>query len=76
MLRELGYESSALSVAKHYADFLDMFVIDDVDCDQRLEIERLGTRVLVTDTWMKSMEDRARLAREVLDFARIENVHR
>ena len=69
MLRELGYESSALSVAKHYADFLDMFVVDEVDGDQRLEIERLGVRVLTTDTLMKSVDDRARLAREVLDFA-------
>ncbi|HET7091768.1 MAG TPA: 2-phospho-L-lactate transferase [Anaerolineae bacterium] len=69
MLRELGYESSALSVAKHYADFLDMFVIDEVDGDQRLEIQRLGVRVLTTDTLMKSVDDRARLAREVIAFA-------
>ncbi|HLF28909.1 MAG TPA: 2-phospho-L-lactate transferase [Anaerolineae bacterium] len=69
MLRELGYASSALSVARHYADFLDMFVIDTVDKDQRLEIERLGMRVLVTDTLMKSVADRGRLAEEVLDFA-------
>jgi len=69
MLRELGYPSSSVSVARHYADFLDMFVIDTLDADQRLEIERLEIRVLVTDTLMKSVDDRARLAREVLDFA-------
>ncbi len=69
MLRELGHESSSLSVARHYADFLDMFVIDTVDGDQGLEIERLGIRVLATDTLMKSVEDRARLARETLEFA-------
>jgi LPPG:FO 2-phospho-L-lactate transferase len=69
MLRELGYESSSLSVAKHYADLLGMFVIDSMDTEQRLEIEKLGIRVLATDTLMKSIEDRARLAREVLDFA-------
>jgi len=69
MLRELGYESSSFSVARHYADFLDMFVIDTVDREQRLEIERLGMRVLVTDTLMKSVEDRTRLAEEVLEFA-------
>jgi LPPG:FO 2-phospho-L-lactate transferase len=68
MLRELGYESSSLSVARRYADFLDMFVIDSVDAEQRLEIESLGIRVLVTDTLMKSVEDRARLADEVLNF--------
>jgi len=69
MLRELGYEPSSLSVARRYADFLDMLVIDSVDRDQRLEIERLGVRVLVTETLMSSMEDRARLAGAVLDFA-------
>jgi LPPG:FO 2-phospho-L-lactate transferase len=68
MLHELGCESSSLSVARHYADFLDMFVIDTVDAEQRLEIERLGVRVLATDTLMKSVEDRGRLAREVLSF--------
>jgi hypothetical protein len=46
-----------------------MFVIDTVDRDQGLDIERLGIRVLVTDTLMKSVEDRARLARETLEFA-------
>jgi len=69
MLRELGYEPSPLSVARHYADFLDMFVIDRVDAGQTLEIERAGIRVLVTDALMKSVEDRARLAHDVIQFA-------
>ncbi len=68
MLRELGYEASALSVARRYADVLDMFVIDAVDAEQVLEIERLGIGVLVTDALMKSVEDRGRLAKEVIDF--------
>ncbi|HJW84867.1 MAG TPA: 2-phospho-L-lactate transferase, partial [Anaerolineae bacterium] len=58
MLRELGYESSSLSVARRYADFLDMFVIDNVDADQRPAIEESGIRVRVTDTLMRSIEDR------------------
>jgi len=69
MLRELGYEASALSVARRYADVLDMFVIDAVDKEQVAGIEGLGMRVRVTDTLMKSIEDRGRLARDVLDFA-------
>ena len=69
MLREMGYESSALSVARHYADLLDMFVIDTVDAEQRQAIEALGIRVLVTDTLMKAVEDRGRLAREAIEFA-------
>lgn len=70
MFRELGQEPTALAVARHYADFLDAFVIDHVDADQRAEIERLDMRVLVTDTLMRDRADRARLAREMLDFAR------
>lgn len=69
MLRELGYESSAQSVARRYADLLNGFVIDRADATQRESIEKLGMRVLVTDALMKSVEDRARLAKEVLDFA-------
>ena len=70
MFRELGQEPTALAVARHYADFLDGFVIDQADADQRAEIERLNTRVFVTDTLMRNTADRARLAREVLGFAR------
>ena len=69
MLRELGYESSSLSVARQYADVLDMFVIDTVDAEQRESIEALGIRVWVTDTLMKAVEDRVRLAREAIGFA-------
>lgn len=68
MLRELGHEPSSLSVARHYADFVNLCVIDAVDAGQQREIERLGMRVLVTDTLMTSIEDRGRLARAVLDF--------
>ncbi len=70
MFRELGQEPTALAVARHYADFLDGFVIDRTDADQRAEIERLNTRVLVTDALMRDAADRARLAREMLGFAR------
>jgi LPPG:FO 2-phospho-L-lactate transferase len=70
MFRELGQEPTSLAVARHYADFLDGFVIDHADADQRADVERLNTRVLVTDILMRDREDRVRLARETLDFAR------
>ena len=70
MFHELGQAPTALAVARHYADFLDGFVIDQADADQRAEIERLNTRVLVTDALMRDAADRARLAREMLGFAR------
>jgi len=66
LLRGLGFEVSAFSVAKLYEDFLDTFVIDMRDTNERERIERLGINVKVTDTVMKSLEDKVRLAKTVL----------
>lgn len=70
MLAGLGHDSSALGVARLYAGLIDGFVIDRVDADQQAAIEALGMRVLVTDTVMRSDDDRLRLADEVLNLAR------
>lgn len=69
MLESLGHEVTALGVARIYAGLVDGFVIDAVDRGLAPEIELLGMRVLVASTVMGGLEDRARLAREVLDFA-------
>jgi LPPG:FO 2-phospho-L-lactate transferase len=66
MLRDAGLEASALGVAKLYADFLDVMVIDKADEALAPEIEALGLEVVVTDTIMASMEKKAALARTVL----------
>jgi LPPG:FO 2-phospho-L-lactate transferase len=67
LLRGLGFEVSAFSVAKLYADFLDTFVIDIKDAGEKNQIEQLGIKVKVTDTVMKSLEDKVRLAKTVLE---------
>ena len=67
LLRGLGFEVSAFSVAKLYADFLDTFVIDIKDVGEKSQIEQLGIKVKVTDTVMKSLEDKVRLAKTVLE---------
>jgi LPPG:FO 2-phospho-L-lactate transferase len=69
MLTSLGHESSALGVARLYADVVDGFVLDSVDADQAPAIESLGMRTHVTDTIMTDDAARARLAGEVLTFA-------
>jgi LPPG:FO 2-phospho-L-lactate transferase len=69
MLASLGRDSSAVGVAREYADFADAFVLDRVDAATAPSIEALGMRTLVTDTIMTDDAGRARLAREVLDFA-------
>jgi LPPG:FO 2-phospho-L-lactate transferase len=66
MLVSLGHESSALGVARLYADWIDTFVIDTVDADLAQAIESLGLRVVVTDTIMTDDAARIRLASEVL----------
>lgn len=70
MMSGLGYESSALGVARLYQGVIDGFVIDTEDADQRAAIEALGMRVLVTNTIMTDVADRQRLAEDVLAFAR------
>jgi LPPG:FO 2-phospho-L-lactate transferase len=66
MLVSLGHESSAVGVARLYADLIDTFVIDDVDADHAPAIEALGVRVVVADTIMSDDAARARVAAAVL----------
>jgi LPPG:FO 2-phospho-L-lactate transferase len=66
MLASLGHESSALGVARLYADLVDVFVLDAADAALAAEVEALGLRTLVTDTVMGDDASRARLAGEVL----------
>jgi len=67
MYAELGITPTAHAVAEHYGDLLAGFVLDEVDGNLTKD---LGLRTLVTDTIMKSMEDRTRLGEAVLSFAR------
>lgn len=76
MLATLGHEVSALGVARLYASLVDGMVIDAADRELTAEIERLGPRVLVTETVMGDEADRRRLAAEVLDFAGSLAMHR
>jgi LPPG:FO 2-phospho-L-lactate transferase len=67
MLRSLGLEVSAFGVAKFYSDFLDTIIIDTKDAREKNKIERLGVNVKVTNTVMKSLEDKVALAKAVLE---------
>jgi LPPG:FO 2-phospho-L-lactate transferase len=66
MLAALGHESSALGVARLYADVVDTFVLDTEDAAAAPAVEALGLRPVVTDTIMRDDASRARLAAEVL----------
>lgn len=66
LMQGLGLDVSSYAVADLYRDFLDAFVIDQVDRMEKERIERLGFRVVVTDSIMTSLEDKVRLARVTL----------
>ena len=70
MMTELGLAGGAVAVAEHYRGLIDGFVLDRRDADSRTEVERLGIAVHVTGTVMQSLDDKARLAEEVLAFTR------
>jgi len=67
LLRGLGLEVSAYSVAKLYADFLDTFILDAADSAEKDKIEKLGIEVRVTNTIMRSLKDKIQLAKTVLE---------
>jgi LPPG:FO 2-phospho-L-lactate transferase len=69
MFSELDIEPSALAVAKHYGELLRGFVLDNQEAPQATAIEAMGIMPLVTNTLMQDRADRARLAKEVLEFA-------
>lgn len=74
LLSGLGIEVSAVGVAGLYRDFLDGFVIDTQDADQRERLEQFGLTVLVTDTVMSDVDKSVALARAVVEHGRNKRV--
>ncbi|MDH3601989.1 MAG: 2-phospho-L-lactate transferase, partial [Candidatus Tectomicrobia bacterium] len=70
MLRGLGFEVSAYGAAQYYGDLLDGFIIDTLDTSLQPRIADLGIRVEVTNTIMRTLEDKVALAHAALTLAR------
>jgi LPPG:FO 2-phospho-L-lactate transferase len=68
MYSELGFTPSALAVARHYREFLSGFILDQIDQKMEKEVQKLGMHIYITDTIMKTDQDRVRLAKEVIEF--------
>ena len=66
LMKGLGLEVSSFGVANLYRDFLDSFIIDVVDVAERERIRGLGMDVVVTNTVMRTLQDKVNLARSVL----------
>ena len=70
MLASLGHEASAVGVARLYADFLDVLVLDNEDEALAPDVEPLGVRPAVTDTIMRDAAARRALAEATLRAVR------
>lgn len=68
MYRELGIEPSAFAVANHYHGLLTGFVMDNVDVQLNESVRGLNIQTHVTNTLMKSLDNRRQLAVETLNF--------
>ena len=67
MMKAMGMEVSAVGVAEHYRDFLDVMLIDTQDKHLIADIEKLGIKAIATNTIMKDKKTKAHLAQTVLD---------
>lgn len=67
IMASMGLEVSAHGVVKYYEPLLDHMIIDHTDKHQKKPIQEEGVKVTVTDTIMKSLQDRIRLAKAVTD---------
>jgi LPPG:FO 2-phospho-L-lactate transferase len=62
LMKAMGLEVSAFGVAQCYKDFLDALIIDDVDRGLAPRIQKCGIKPITTQTLMKSIPDKTRLA--------------
>jgi LPPG:FO 2-phospho-L-lactate transferase len=66
MMAELGLPVDAATVARHYRDFLDVYVADEADA---AAVAGLEVPVVLTRSLMQGLADREALARAVLAAA-------
>ena len=69
MMEALGLEVSALGVARHYLGLGDHLMIDNKDAVLVDHIHHLGMHATVTNTLMKDLGDKERVAREIMEIA-------
>ncbi len=67
LLREMGFESSVVGVARWYASWMGTLVIDESDAHLAASVEAEGVRCVVAPTIMSTIGRSSTLARAVLD---------
>lgn len=71
MFRELGFTPSPAAVAERYRDFLDIMIVDEQDAAAEPAVQALGVETRLAQTVMRTLDDKIRLARTVLDLAAV-----
>lgn len=69
MMGELNISVSALSIAEHYYDLLDGFILDNQDQHLKDNFLDNGVKIHCTNTIMNTLDDRINLAAECLKFS-------
>jgi LPPG:FO 2-phospho-L-lactate transferase len=64
----LGYEASALGVARYYGPLLDAFILDTLDQALEESVRRLSIEVRVLNTIMSGPAERRALAKAVVEM--------
>jgi len=65
MMKSMLLRSSAAEVAKLYVDFCGVFILDEIDRKQALQVAGLDMRPVITNTIMRGLRERKALARVV-----------
>ncbi len=71
LMRGLGYKVSPLGVAKVYRGIIGSLVLDWSDRKRARAVEEFGISTALADLLMPNVATRVRLAREVLEIARV-----
>ncbi|TMC45527.1 MAG: 2-phospho-L-lactate transferase [Chloroflexi bacterium] len=69
MLESLGHEVSPVGVARLYADFLDVMVLDERDAALAPDVRAAGPRAVIAPTIMRDLAAKEQLARFAIDAA-------
>ncbi|MBS3794453.1 MAG: 2-phospho-L-lactate transferase [Candidatus Thorarchaeota archaeon] len=67
-MKAAGYEASIEGVLDYYDGIFSHFVLDVVDESCTQHVRERGLHVLTTNTLMKTLEDKRRLAKEIVGF--------
>jgi LPPG:FO 2-phospho-L-lactate transferase len=68
-MRELELDPSPVSVANHYGDLVDGWIVDRQDTASVAQIEALGAKAVAADTMMTNRARSTAVARVVLELA-------